>query len=339
VRRRDFAIGLLLACAIRSVRAREATKQHRIAIVIAGGTVARISETSSDPVSRRFFQAFFAELRRLGDVEGQNLMIERYTGEGRPANHADRAREVVSRNPEVIVASIGPVALAVRAATAAIPIVFEVVEAIRLGLVTNLAHPGGNLTGVSLFDAEFIAKRLQILKEAVPSASRIAFLNMRRTWEGAYGQAFQPAYQEASRRLQIELVPMPLEESTPSEYQRVFAEIAKDPPDAILVSDIGDLIPYRQLIVELIEKSRLPAMYGLRDYVEAGGLMAYEADFGETGRRMADDVHEILTGASPGDIPIYQATRFALVINLKAAKELALTLPPSLLAAADEVIE
>jgi putative tryptophan/tyrosine transport system substrate-binding protein len=290
MRRRDFTIGLLLACAIRSVRAREATKQHRIAIVIAGGTVARISETSSDPVSRRFFQAFFAELRRLGDVEGQNLMIERYTGEGRPANHADLAREVVSRNPEVIVASTGPVALAVRAATATIPIVFEVVEAVRLGLVTNLAHPGGNLTGVSLFDAEFIAKRLQILKEAVPSASRIAFLNMRRTWEGAYGQAFQPAYQEASRRLQIELVPMPLEESTPSEYQRVFAEIAKDPPDAILVSDIGDLIPYRQLIVELIEKSRLPAMYGLRDYVEAGGLMAYEADFGETGRRMADDV-------------------------------------------------
>jgi putative ABC transport system substrate-binding protein len=339
MRRRDFTISLLLACAIRSVRAREATKQHRIAIVIAGGTVARISETSSDPVSRRFFQAFFAELRRLGDVEGQNLMIERYTGEGRPVNHADLAREVVSRNPEVIVASTGPIALAVRAATAAIPIVFEVVEAVRLGLVTNLAHPGGNLTAVSLFDAEFIAKRLQILKEAVPSASRIAFLNMRRTWEGAYGQAFQPAYQEASRRLQIELVPMPLEEPTPSEYQRVFAEIAKDPPGAILVSDIGDLIPNRQLIVELIEKSRLPAMYGLRDYVAAGGLMAYEADFGETGRRMADDVHEILTGASPGDIPIYQATRFALAINLKAAKELALTLPPSLLAAVDEVIE
>jgi putative tryptophan/tyrosine transport system substrate-binding protein len=339
VRRRDFTIGLLAAAAARLAWAQAATKQHRIAIVLAGGTVARISETSSDPVSRRFFQAFFAELRRLGDVEGQNLMIERYTGEGRPASHADLAREVVSRNPEVIVASTGPVALAVRAATATIPIVFSVVEAVRLGLVTDLAHPGGNLTGVSLFDAEFVAKRLQLLKEAVPSASRIAFLNMRKTWEGAYGQAFQPAYQEASRRLQIELVPMPLEESTPSEYLRVFAEIAKDPPDAILVSDIGDLIPYRQLIVELIEKSRLPAMYGLRDYVEAGGLMAYEADFGETGRRMADDVHEILNGASPGDIPIYQSTRFALVINLKAAKTLGLTMPPALLARADEVIE
>jgi ABC-type uncharacterized transport system substrate-binding protein len=339
MRRRDFALGLLFTVAARSVRAQESGKQHRIAIVMAGGTIARISETSSDPVSRRFFRAFFSELRSLGDVEGQNLMIERYTGEGRPASHADLAREVVSRNPEVIVASTGPVALAVRAATATIPIVFEVVEAVRLGLVTNLARPGGNMTGVSLFDAEFIAKRLQILKEAVPSASRIAFLNMRRTWEGAYGQAFQPAYQEASRRLQIELVPMPLEESTPSEYQRVFAEIAKDPPDAILVSDIGDLIPYRQLIVELVEKSRLPAMYGLRDYVEAGGLMAYEADFGETGRRMADDVHEILNGASPGDIPIYQASKFSFTINLEAAKALGLALPPALLASADEVIE
>jgi putative tryptophan/tyrosine transport system substrate-binding protein len=145
--RRDFTSGLLIAAAAKSALAQEGAKQHRIAIVMAGGTIARISETSSDPVSRRFFRAFFSELRRLGDVEGQNLMIERYTGEGRPASHADLAREVVSRNPEVIVASTGPVALAVRAATATIPIVFEVVEAVRLGLVTNLAHPGGNMTG------------------------------------------------------------------------------------------------------------------------------------------------------------------------------------------------
>jgi putative ABC transport system substrate-binding protein len=214
-----------------------------------------------------------------------------------------------------------------------------VVDAVKIGLVTNLAHPGGNMTGVSLFDAELIAKRLQILKEVVPSASRIAVLNMRRQWEGAYGQAFQPAYQEASERLHIELVPMSLEESTPSEYQRVFAAIAKDPPDAILVTDIGDLIPYRQLIVELIENSRLPAMYGLRDYVEAGGLMAYEVDPLELGRRMADDVHQILKGTNPGEIPIYQPTKFQLLINLRAAKALALNIPPTLLAVADEVIE
>jgi putative ABC transport system substrate-binding protein len=106
-----------------------------------------------------------------------------------------------------------------------------------------------------------------------------------------------------------------------------------------MVAGIGELIPHRQLIVELVEKSRLPAMYGLRDFVEAGGLMAYEVDFGEAARRMADDVHEILKGANPGDIPIYQSTKFALVINLKAAHTLGLTLPPALLGRADEVIE
>ena len=138
-----------------------------------------------------------------------------------------------------------------------------------------MARPGSNITGVSLYDAEIYAKRLQILKETAPSASKVANLTMRRAWEGAYGQAFQPAYQEASRRLEISVIPMLLQASTPSEYQRAFDEIAQQRPDAVMVSDIGDLFPYRQLIVELIEKSRLPAIYGNREYVEAGGLMAY----------------------------------------------------------------
>jgi putative ABC transport system substrate-binding protein len=196
-----------------------------------------------------------------------------------------------------------------------------------------------NLTGVSLFDAELYAKRLQILKEAAPSVSKVAFLNMRSAWEGSYGRAFQPAYREASRRLQISLLPMLVDETTPTEIERAFAEIAQARPDAIMVSDIGDLIPYSRLIVELAEKNRWPAIYGYREFVEAGGLMAYEPDLGEAGRRMADDVHEILNGAKPGDIPIYQSTRFALVINLKAAGELGLTIPPSMLGLADEVIE
>jgi putative ABC transport system substrate-binding protein len=190
-----------------------------------------------------------------------------------------------------------------------------------------------------MFDAEFDAKRLQILKEAAPSASKIAYLTMRRTWEVAFKQTYQPATQQASQRLEIALMPVLLQEATPSEIQHAFAEIAPDPPDAIMVAGIGELIPYRQLIVELVEKSRLPAMYGLREFVEAGGLMAYEADFGEAARRMADDVHEILNGANPSDIPIYQSTRYELVINLKAAHVLGLTLPPALLGRADEVIE
>jgi len=137
----------------------------------------------------------------------------------------------------------------------------------------------------------------------------------------------------------MSVIPMLVEESTPTEYQRVFAEIVPERADGLIVSDIGDLVPYRQLIIELIEKSRLPAIFGLREYVEAGGLMAYGADQGELYRRMADDVHEILNGAKPGDIPIYQATKFEFLINLKAAKTLGLTLPSTLLGIADEVIE
>ena len=328
MRRRDFTIGFLLASAAQSVRAQERVKQHRIAIV-ASRPVALI-----DDPENLFFGAFFEELRRLGDIEGQNLTVERYSGGGRPAGYADLAHQVVSGKPDVIVAGTNPIAAAVRAATGTIPIVWAGVEGIRDGLAASLAHPGGNLTGVDFNDYELWGKRLQILKEAVPSASKIAFLLPHRTWE-SNGQRLR----EMGRRLEILLVGMPLDESTPSEYERVFADIAPKRPDAILVHDIGDLLNYRQLIVELVNKIRLPAMYGAREFVEAGGLMAYQADQGEAGRRMADDVHQILNGANPGDIPIYQAAKFAFVINLNAAKALGLTLPPALLARADEVIE
>ena len=239
----------------------------------------------------------------------------------------------------MIVAVTNPTALAIRAATATIPIVWIGADAIRFGLVSNLARPGGNITGVSRYDLEFYGKLLQILKEVVPSASRLGWLMPRRVWEGSYGQVTQRAFQDAAERLGVALVPMLVQEPTASEYRRVFAEIAPAPPDAIGVSDIADLFPQRRLIVELIEKTRVPAIYGYREYVEAGGLMAYEGELGELGRRMADNVHEILNGAKPGDIPIYQQTKFALIINLKAAEALGLTMPPSLLARADEVIE
>ena len=224
-----------------------------------------------------------------------------------------------------------------RAATETIPIVWIGVDPIARGLVTSLAHPGGTITGVSLFDYETYAKRLQILKDAVPSASKVAFLSPRRAWES--GQALQQALQQVGRQLDMSVIPMLIEESTPSEYQRVFAEIAPARVDGLIVPDMGDLFPYRQLIVELAEKSHLPAIFGIREYVEAGGLMAYLADQGELYRRMADDVHEILNGVKPADIPIYQATRFQFIINLKAAEVLGLTIPPALLLTADEVIE
>jgi putative ABC transport system substrate-binding protein len=330
MRRRDFTIGLLLATAVGAVQAQEPAKQHRIAIVVPAGPATRISDTLP-----RLWRPFFEELRRLGDVEGQNLTVEWYSGEGRPEGYADLAREVVSRGPDVIVAGGTAVARAVHAATGTIPIVWiGGDDPIQAGLATSLARPGNNITGVHIFAGnEIWGKSLQILKETVPSASKVAFLTTRTVVED------ERQLREASRRLEISLIPMLLQEATPSQVQRVFAEIAPDPPDAIIVSATGELSPHRELIVELVEKSRLPAIYAYREYVEAGGLMAYGVDLGELGRRMADDVHQILNGAKPGDIPIYRPTKYEFVINLKAAKALGLTIPPLLLATADEVIE
>jgi putative ABC transport system substrate-binding protein len=331
VRRRDFTAGLLLAAAAKALRAQEMAKQHRIAIVRPAGPTALISDTGI-----RFYRAFFEELRRLGDIEGQNLTVERYSGEGRPEGFVGLAREVVNRSPDVIVVANDAIAQAAHAANDTIPIVWITGgDPIRTALATSLARPGGSITGVTVEEgSEIGGKRLQILKEAVPSASRVACLDVRKYWEGD-----ARSYREPSAQLQISMVGMLLQESNPAEVQRVFAEVAQDRPDAIIVNGRADLTAHHQLIIELANKSRLPAMYAWRDYVEAGGLMAYGADLGELGRRAANDVHEILNGAKPGDIPIYQPTKYELVINLKTAKSLDLTFPPALLAAADEVIE
>jgi putative tryptophan/tyrosine transport system substrate-binding protein len=332
MRRRDFAIGLLLAAATQSVWAEEPAKQHRIAIVITAGPVAGIDDPASRP-----WQAFWEELRHSGDVEGQNLIVERYSGEGRPEGYADLARKVVSRNPDVIV-PVGPVMTqAVHAATDTIPIVASG-SYTGLGVVPSLAHPGSNVTGITVDvgrESEIDGKRLQILKDAVPSASTVAVLAMRTRWDGTEGQQFR----DAGRQLAITLIPVLVEESSPSEYQRAFVEIARDRQDAIITSGAPELYYYRQLIVELVERSRLPAIYPNRDWAEAGGLMAYGSDLVELWRRLADDLHQVLNGTKPGGIPIYQATKFEFLINLKTAQALGLTIPPALLATADEVIE
>ena len=329
MRRRDFTIGLLLSSTT-SVLAQEQAK-HRMAF-IATGPVTRIHDPSLP-----FFQAFWGELRRWGHVRGENLTVDAYSGGGRPQGYAELARQVVSQNPEVIVASTDAIARAVRTATATIPIVCIGGDPVTAGLAASLARPGGNVTGVTANAGDEIwGKRLQILKEAAPSASNVGFLTTRTARLSA---ATEQLLQQAGHQLQISPLDMPVEASTPSEIQRVFAQIDDQRPDGIMVQSIGDLLAHRQLIVEFVEKKRLPAIYPWRDYIEAGWLMAYTADFVELARRMADDVHDILNGAKPGDIPIYQPTKFELLINLKAAKTIGLTFPPSLLARADEVIE
>jgi putative ABC transport system substrate-binding protein len=305
MRRRDFTIGLLCAATTRSVRAQERAKQHRIAIVIASGPVTRLNDPTSTP-----WRAFWEELRRLGDVEGQTLTVERYSGEGRPEGYAELARKVVSRNPDVIVPISPSIMQAVSAATGTIPLVGSGAYT-ELGQIPSLARPGGNITGITVTTGyEIYGKYLQILKEAVPSAVKVAFLDMD---TGADRQQRREAAEKASRSLEISLTDVLLQQSTPPEYQRVFAEMAHRRPDAIIVSGISELYAYRRLIVELVDKSGLPAMYPTpaRDWVEAGGLMAYGTDYADLWRRLADDVHQPVErrGWVTGVRPSQSATR------------------------------
>ena len=334
MRRRDFI--RVLGCSVLAMplaaRAQQPATQYRIAIFHPAIPTSLLTETGGGSAWR----AFFAELRRLGYIEGENLIIERYSAEGHHERYADFVREIVASKPDLIVTGTNPVVVTFTAATTTIPIVAFMLDPLKAGLVTSLGRPGGNLTGITL-DAgiEIWAKRLQMLKEAIPSTAKAAFLGMREGWEGSSGQFLR----DTGDRLGISLVFMLPQEGTPSEIERVFAKMEQQRPDAVLVSGEGDLYAHRQLIVQLAEKHRLPVMCPYRDYVEAGALMAYAVDLAELLRRMADDVHEILRGAKPGDIPIYQATKFELLINLKTTKTLGLTLPLPLLAQAAEIIE
>jgi putative ABC transport system substrate-binding protein len=282
------------------------------------------------------WRAFFGELRRLGYVEGGNLIIERYSADGDHSRYEAIAKEIVSRGPDVIVTGSNPVVAVFARATTTIPLVAFMLDPLNAGLVTSLARPGGNLTGITL-DAgnEIWGKRLELLKEAIPSAERVAFLGMREGWEGASEKALR----EAAARLGLSLSVVLPADGTPGEIERVFAAMAAQQPQALLVSGEGDLYANRKLIAELAEKSRLPALCPYRDYVEAGGLMAYTVDLAELLRHMAGEVRQILNGAKPGDIPIYQPNKFELIVNLRTAKTFGLNLPRPFLARADEVIE
>jgi putative ABC transport system substrate-binding protein len=332
MRRREFTGGLLLAAAPWPARAQPRATRPRIAIFHPAIPVSLLTETGGGSAWR----AFFGELRRLGYVEGENIIIERYSAEGHHERYTELARQIVVAAPDAIITGPNPLVLALKGATSTIPIVAFMIDPVKADLISSLAKPGGNVTGITL-DAgiEIWGKRLEILKEAVPSTARAAFLGMREGWEGSFGQFLR----EAAGRLGISLLSILPQNGTESEMERVFAEMAQQRPDALLISGEGDLYANRKLISELARKYRLPTISPYRDFVDAGGLLGYTVDLAELLRRLADDVDKILRGAKPGDIPIYQATTFQLLINLQTAKALDLSLAPSLLSRADEVIE
>jgi putative tryptophan/tyrosine transport system substrate-binding protein len=332
MRRRNLIFGLLAVATIGSARAEQSAKARRIAIVAPSHPVGKMTETSGDPL----FRAVFNELRRLGYIEGQSLLIERYSGEGRASHYADLARDVVSRNPDVII-SIGTndFTLDFKAATTTIPIVGMFAVPVEAGIVASLARPGGNITGVSVdVGREQWEKRVQMLQQVVPQATRLGFLQLREARE-KWGLP-----KEQSNWMGVTWVGPalnhPIDEA---EYRRVFAGLIQDRAEGILVTDEDVHVTNVKLIVELAEKSRLPAIYPFKLFVEAGGLMSYGTDVSVWGYNIADIVGQILKGARPSEIPIRQPTKFELVINLKTAKALSLTIPDKLLSVADDVIE
>src|SRR5262245_25519659 len=305
---------------------------HRIAIVHPSALPRDMSETGDNPGYRFLFQ----ELRRLSYVEGRNLVVERYSAEGRGERFPELAREVVRTKPDLIFATSNPLVVSFKAVTDAIPVLGFMADPVANGIVASLARPSGNITGVSN-DAgfEIWSKRLQILREVIPTASKVAYLDPA-PWAGAQAVAIQETARQAGISLLGPGLESPFEET---EYRRVIAAMVQEGAEALVVSGYSPNVVHRRLIVDLVEKARLPAIYPYRAHFEVGGLITYASSTAELWGRLGGYIDEILRGAKPGEMPIYVPSRFELLVNLKAAKALGITIPQSMLARADEVIE
>jgi len=283
-------------------------------------------------------EAFLQGLRDLGYVEGRNLGIEYRDAEGKFERLPALAAELVALKVDVILAGGTAQALAAKQATRTLPIVFaQAPDPVASGLVTSLARPGGNVTGLSLLFPELVGKCLEQLKQAVPGVSRVAFL-----WQpGALGERTEKdllkAAEVAARALGVR--PQFVEARGPADFDRAFSDMTRARAGALTVLGGAIFSIERRRLVDLAAKNRLPAVYSAREFVDDGGLMAYGPNVADMFRRAATYVDRILKGTKPGDLPIEQPTKFELVINLKTAKALGLTIPPSLLLRADELIQ
>jgi putative ABC transport system substrate-binding protein len=300
-------------------------------------SVAQIGLLTAGPFAPRLhmLEVFQQGLRELGWVEGHNITFVLRSAEGNAERLPAVTAELVHVPVDIIVAFGSLAAQAAKQTTSTIPIVVGVGDAVGAGLVPSLARPGGNITGVSDLAPELAEKRLALLKEAVPELGRVAILwnpTTPNTDKLAEHRVLQGAAQALNVMLQW------VEVQADGDFERAFAAMMKERPDALITLDNTLTITHRTQIVAFAAKTRLPAMYPWRDFAEIGGLMAYGAKMAESWRRMAFYVDKILKGAKPADLPVEQPTKFELVINLKTAKELGLTLPPTLLFQADEVI-
>jgi putative ABC transport system substrate-binding protein len=318
--------GGLLAVSL-AADAQQAGKVYRIGLL--GGS------PPNSPGGRRAWEGFFQGMRELGYVEGQNILVE-----GRfYSDHTDRlpvlAAELARLKVDVIVAGAAPAPEAAQRATSTIPIVMAIHnDPVGSGLVASLAKPGKNVTGLSTLAPELVGKRLQLLREVVPGISRVAVLS-NPTIPSQALELREAKVAAGSLKVQLQL----LEARAPSDFAGAFSAMMKERAGGVVIINSSMFYAERTRIAGLAAQSRVPAIYGVKEFAEAGGLMTYGIHLHESFRRAATYVDKILKGAKPADLPVEQPTKFELVINLKAAKALGMTMPPSLLQRADEVIQ
>jgi putative tryptophan/tyrosine transport system substrate-binding protein len=333
MRRRHFITGVGALIAIPAVvLAQQARKQHRVALIL---TTSHISEMAGPDPVHPGTRAFLRELRTLGYIEGQNIVIERRSAEGQFDRFPSIVGELVRLNVDVIVsAGANSHYRQVKDAANAIPIVMLASqEPDKAGLVASLARPGGNVTGLTIdISPEIEAKRLELLKEAIPGIRRVAYLGTKAAWDS-------PPAKELRRAAPLFGVELKHVEHTPTDYTTAFAAIERQRPDAIFASFSAETFAHRRTIAEFALKARLAGVFPYQEITEAGGLMSYGMSVPDLFRRSAHYVDKILRGANPGDLPVERPTKFDLVINRKTADELGLSIPQSVLLRADRVIE
>jgi putative ABC transport system substrate-binding protein len=321
----SFALCAMLLALCVPAQAQQPAGIHRIGILIA----------VSGSVFPARVEAFRQRLRQLGYVEGKNILIEYRYAEGKGERLPDLAAELVRLKVDIIV-TIGPgPTLAAKKASGTIPIVFAgASDPVGIGLVSSLAQPGGNITGLSLMAPDLDGKRLELLKEAFPKVARVAFL-----WRsgGSRGNLPLTDMEAAAKALGLKL--LSLEVRSLDDFEGAFARAKKERAQALITTTGALINTQRRQVLDFAAKNRLPAIYHYSEFVEAGGLMSYGPDNTDVSRRAADFVDKILKGAKPADLPVEQATKFELIINLKAAKQIGLTISPNVLARADKVIK
>jgi putative ABC transport system substrate-binding protein len=332
-RRTFLAASLRVLASPLAVEAQPTGKVYRVGVIFPSAPVSEMAGPEPvHPAARALVQG----LRALGYVEGRNLILERRSAEGRFERFGDIVAELVRLNADVIVTAGDPMTRAAKAVTVTVPIVMAFsIDPVGQGIIQSLARPGGNVTGLMTFvGPEIEAKRLELLREMLPGVSRVAYLANKeeKDWDSPYGKSVRTAAQAMG----VTLLPF---EFTPHQYPEAFTRISRARADALFVSPSPAVFADRAVIVDFASRTRLPSTFRYREAVELGGLMSYGDNAVDRFRRAATYVDRILKGAKPADLPVEQPTQFELVINLNTAKALGLTIPPSVLARADQVIE